>query len=57
MKTCDHINCNEKATVSGFIYGHVRGTENKDSFISVNACEIHGKIDGFFIDRSIEETK
>lgn len=57
LKMCDFINCNREATVSGHIYGHVRGSKNGDSFHPVNACEMHCKEDGLFLDKPIDKSK
>ncbi len=54
MKTCDYINCNKEATFSGYIYGHVRGSDDKDNFIPVNACELHYEEDGFYPDTPLK---
>lgn len=38
---CQYSNCTNEATTAGHIYGHTRGSEQKDRFIRVNACDTH----------------
>lgn len=51
---CDYKGCKARATTRGFIYGHVRGNNEGDKFIPVNACDLHKKIDGFFPEKQEE---
>lgn len=53
LPKCDYIGCKEVATTKGHVYGHVRDSGDKDSFIAVNACDKHKEADGFFEDSSI----
>jgi hypothetical protein len=57
MKNCDHINCDLQATYKGHIYGRVSGSNDKDSFIPVNACDTHSEDDGFYPDKPLSETE
>lgn len=50
MPKCDYKNCTEDATTKGHVYGHVTGSEDKDSFLPVNACDKHKTLDGFYED-------
>lgn len=57
MKNCDHINCDLQATYTGHIYGRVSGSDDKDSFIPVNACDTHSEDDGFYPDKPLSKTE
>jgi hypothetical protein len=48
---CDYIGCENDATISGAVYGHIRDSDDKDNFIHVNACDEHSTRDGFFADK------
>lgn len=54
---CNFIGCDEEATVTGHIYGHVRGGGEKDNFLPVQACDEHAKRKSFFPDKTEEEEK
>ncbi|MBX4152416.1 hypothetical protein [Paenibacillus lautus] len=45
---CNFIGCQEEATTDGYVYGHIRDSEDKDSFLKVSACDIHAKHDSFY---------
>lgn len=45
---CDYKGCTNEATVSGFVYGHIRGVVNTDGFHPVKACDFHKNENGFF---------
>jgi hypothetical protein len=48
---CNFKTCNQKATVGGYIYGHIQGEEGgqaNDRMIIVWACAKHAKRSDFF---------
>lgn len=48
MPKCDYKKCTADATTKGHVYGHVMGSEDKDSFLPVNACDKHKTVEGFY---------
>lgn len=48
MTKCDYKECEADATTKGYVYGHVTGSNEKDTFLPVNACDKHKNEYGFF---------
>lgn len=51
---CQYSNCENEATTTGHVYGHEKGTDQKDELIRVHACDKHKKVPGFFEDEGQE---
>lgn len=51
---CDRKGCNRDAVYTGHVYGREKGT-SENTFFPVNACGIHAKSNGFFVNEKVGE--